>query len=72
MAKVRRGGNHTGSSEGREGGSSDRIEHTHATRGRARAAGTGTGAAGEPHAGSNRCARPEGGLANGSDGPRLP
>ena len=70
MAKVRRGGDHTGSPEGREGGvkRSNRA-HTHHS-GRVRAAGTV--AAGEPHAGSSRCARPEGGHASGSDGPRLP
>ena len=33
MAQVRRGGDHTGSPKGREGGSNDRVEHTHATRG---------------------------------------
>ena len=52
--------------------SNERIEHAHPTRSacvrRVRVRGT----AGEPHVGSNRCARPEGGHANGLDDPRLP
>ena len=67
MANARRGGDHTGSPSEP---SNDRVEHLHTPLG-ARACG-GYDAAGESYAGSNRCARSEGELASGSDGPRLP
>ncbi len=55
--------------DGREGLAIESSTHTHHS-GRVRAAGTG--AAGEPHAGSKRGARPEGEFASESNGPRLP
>ena len=63
-------GGHTRSPEGREGGV-NRSNRAHAHTTRSACVRRVRGTAGEPHAGSNRCASPEGELASGSDGSRL-